>query len=233
MLLTNRPSSRLAAATKKRERILNDQADHPAEPQSAQALHEGRGHDTRARLQQVALKLFAEKGYEKTSLREIAERLGVTKAALYYHFQSKEEIVRSLLEDYFNQMDTLLEWGRSQPAGPATRRAILARYVALVAGGSEVFRMLQQNQAAISILESSKARHDVMRQRLSGMIETLAGPDAAPGEKVRAAMAVAGASMGWMWCADLGMPPADLNEIVLAAASSLVGADEQAETLAS
>ena len=46
----------------------------------------GRG-DTRTRIQQVALELFAEQGYDKTSLREIAGRLDVTKAALYYHFE--------------------------------------------------------------------------------------------------------------------------------------------------
>src|SRR5215831_11140152 len=51
----------------------------------------------RARAQSIALELFAEQGYEKTSLREIAERLGVTKAALYYHFKSKEDIVRSFV----------------------------------------------------------------------------------------------------------------------------------------
>ena len=39
-------------------------------------------NDTRARIQQVAVELFTEHGYEGTSLREIAERLGVTKAAL-------------------------------------------------------------------------------------------------------------------------------------------------------
>ena len=44
--------------------------------------HASRRGDTRARIQQVALELFAEQGYERTSLREIAERLGVTKAAL-------------------------------------------------------------------------------------------------------------------------------------------------------
>ena len=40
-----------------------------------------RSRDTRSRLRELALQLFAEQGYEKTSLREIAERLGVTKAA--------------------------------------------------------------------------------------------------------------------------------------------------------
>ena len=70
--------------------------------------HAGRRGDTRARIQQVALKLFAEQGYERTSLREIAERLGVTKAALYYHFKSKEDIVRSFTEDYFARLDALI-----------------------------------------------------------------------------------------------------------------------------
>ena len=49
-------------------------------------------NDTRERILDAALDLFIEQGYDKTSLREIAERVGVTKAALYYHFESKEEI---------------------------------------------------------------------------------------------------------------------------------------------
>ncbi len=55
--------------------------------------------NTRQRIQDIALELFAERGYEKTSLREIAEQLGVTKAALYYHFRTKEDLVTSLFED--------------------------------------------------------------------------------------------------------------------------------------
>ena len=73
------------------------------------------GRDTRSQAQQVALELFAEQGYEKTSLREIAERLGVTKAALYYHFKSKEDIVHSLTDDYFAEIDALLDWAKEQP----------------------------------------------------------------------------------------------------------------------
>src|ERR1700737_916500 len=76
--------------------------------------------DTRSRVQEVALELFAEQGYEKTSLREIAERLGVTKAALYYHFKSKEDIVHSFTEDYFAELDALIAWGREQPPGART-----------------------------------------------------------------------------------------------------------------
>ena len=54
--------------------------------------------DTKAGIRAVALELFGLKGYEKTSLREIAERLDLTKAALYYHFPSKGELLRSLVE---------------------------------------------------------------------------------------------------------------------------------------
>ena len=51
---------------------------------------------TRERILDVALELFNEQGYDKTSLRQIAERLGVTKAALYYHFERKEDILLEL-----------------------------------------------------------------------------------------------------------------------------------------
>src|SRR2546423_15701713 len=88
--------------------------------------------DTRSRIQAIALELFAEQGYEKTSLREIAERLGVTKAALYYHFKSKEDIVRSFTEDYRAELDTVIAWGASQPPSPESRAEILARYADIV-----------------------------------------------------------------------------------------------------
>src|ERR1700735_5665724 len=51
---------------------------------------------TRERILDIALELFNEKGYENTSLREIAERLGTTKAALYYHFERKQDILLEL-----------------------------------------------------------------------------------------------------------------------------------------
>src|SRR5260370_116 len=92
--------------------------------------------DTRQRIQSVALELFAEQGYDKTSLREIAERLGVTKAALYYHFKSKEDIVTSLVEDYFGQIDELVAWGRTQPKTPESRAEVMRRYYGIVAAGS-------------------------------------------------------------------------------------------------
>ena len=56
------------------------------------------GSDTRRRIQDVARELFGEKGVQRTSLQDIAGRLGITKPALYYHFSSREELVRSIMQ---------------------------------------------------------------------------------------------------------------------------------------
>jgi AcrR family transcriptional regulator len=54
--------------------------------------------ETRQRIQDVAREIFAEKGVQRTSLQDIAGRLGITKPALYYHFRSREDLVRSILQ---------------------------------------------------------------------------------------------------------------------------------------
>ncbi len=165
--------------------------------------HDARGRsDTRARIKNVALELFAEQGYDKTSLREIAERLDVTKAALYYHFKSKEDIVRSLVEDYFGQIDALIAWAKSQPRTADTRGEILSRYVRIVADGSDVFRMLQHNQAAMNSLSTAKQRGDMFRERMTGLIGALTEPGAGMEERLRAAMTLGGVSVGWMFFSD-------------------------------
>ena len=60
--------------------------------------------DTKARILESALELFAEKGYSGTSMRDIAKRLGITKAALYKHYASKQEILDRIVER-MNEMD--------------------------------------------------------------------------------------------------------------------------------
>ncbi len=193
-----------------------------ADPAGHDARHDARGRsDTRARIQQVALELFAEQGYEKTSLREIAERLDVTKAALYYHFKSKEDIVRSLVEDYFGQIDALIAWAKTQPRTSETRGEILRRYVRIVAEGSDVFRMLHHNQAAVNSLAAGKERGDVFRERMTGLIEALTEPGADMEERLRAAMALGGVSVGWMFFADQVDDREKLCAAVLGIASGL------------
>ena len=60
--------------------------------------------DTKERILETALELFARSGYMGTSMSDIAGQLGITKAALYKHYASKSEILDSIVER-MNQMD--------------------------------------------------------------------------------------------------------------------------------
>jgi AcrR family transcriptional regulator len=87
------------------------------------------GDRTRQQAQRVALELFTQQGYEATSLRQIAEALGITKASLYYHFPSKEAILRSLFEDRATEAESLLAWLHDQPRRPDLLEAAVMRWV--------------------------------------------------------------------------------------------------------
>ncbi len=140
-----------------------------------------RGTDTKGRIQEVALELFAEQGYEKTSLREIAERLGVTKAALYYHFRTKEDIVASLFDDLMAQIDEIIEWGHgrlgdAEVLNLADREEIVRRYAAVLTGtGLSLVQFVQGNQSAVKDLRDSGALFNRFR-RLSGLLTDHSAP---------------------------------------------------------
>ncbi|RKY51696.1 MAG: hypothetical protein DRP86_00370 [Candidatus Neomarinimicrobiota bacterium] len=55
----------------------------------------------RKKIKETAAHLYALKGYNATSMREIAKEVGVTKAALYYHYESKEELFFDIIKDSF------------------------------------------------------------------------------------------------------------------------------------
>ena len=59
---------------------------------------------THDKIIEVAIRIFAEHGYAGTSMREIAEKLNITKAALYYHFPGKEEIFKACLSHSIEQI---------------------------------------------------------------------------------------------------------------------------------
>ncbi|MEU3572992.1 helix-turn-helix domain-containing protein [Kitasatospora sp. NPDC036755] len=138
----------------------------------------GRRTDTRERAQRVALQLFAEHGYESTSLRMIAERLNITKAALYYHYKSKDEILAAVLSDFSTAVAGLIDWGEQQPPGPETRRELLRRYAELAASGiTPAARLLQENQPALR--EQPLAAE--VRSHVVTLFDLLAGPGALTG----------------------------------------------------
>jgi AcrR family transcriptional regulator len=148
---------------------------------------------TREQIRTLALELFAERGYDGTSLREIAERLGITKAAVYYHFKTKEEILASLIDDFFTEVDELLSWARQQPASPATREQVLRRYDALLhERATPLAQLLQEGQAALRDL----AAGDQLRSRFNQLADLLVNPDDPIDARLRARLAFVALHMG-------------------------------------
>lgn len=141
-----------------------------------EAPREARGEtqpSTRERIQQTAIALFSENGYEHTSLREIAEHLGVTKAALYYHFKTKEDIAASFFESYAADLDGICDWGDGQPRSLETRVELLRRYAEVIRSHVPVLRFMQNNQAALTRLD----RMSVFRMRQRRLHALLTEPD--------------------------------------------------------
>jgi AcrR family transcriptional regulator len=191
--------------------------------------HRARGEfprgGTRERIQAIALELFAEQGYEKTSLREIAERLGVTKAALYYHFKSKEDIVRSFVEDYRAELQQVIAWGASQPRTPETRAEILRRYAGIVSEQLAVIRFMEQNQAAMHTLMSDSGARKMFRDQFMSLCDLLAPPGAPLADRVRAVAAVITIGMSPMILQREAASPEGLHDAVLGVARELADAE--------
>jgi len=174
--------------------------------------------NTRQRIQDVALELFAEQGYEKTSLREISERLEVTKAALYYHFKTKEEILVSIFEDLSRPIEDLIEWGRQQPHTLETKQEIVRRYSDALAGAAPLFRFMQENQATVRELRIG----GMFKDRMLGLRDILVDPDADLVDQVRSISALFTLHAGMIVLHDLEGDPEDKRKAVLEVATDLV-----------
>lgn len=136
-----------------------------------------RGSQTRAEIRDAALALFTERGYESTSMREIAEQLTITKAALYYHFESKEAIIVSLFEESLQALDALLDWAEDQTRSPELSAELLNRWLALSAdGGLKNMRFSAANQTALRAAFPD-GRGGTL-ERLERAVRIILGPDA-------------------------------------------------------
>ena len=78
--------------------------------------------ETRQRILATASELIVERGYAATSIRDISERLGLTKGALYYHFPSKEDLLYALVAPLFGAVDEFVSAARAD--GRVTRELV-------------------------------------------------------------------------------------------------------------
>ncbi|MFE6978301.1 TetR/AcrR family transcriptional regulator [Streptomyces sp. NPDC057682] len=174
--------------------------------------------NTRQRIQDVALELFSEQGYEKTSLREISEKLDVTKAALYYHFKTKEDILVSIFDDLNRPIEELIAWGKEQPRTLETKKEILVRYSEAMAGASALFRFMQENQATVRDLSIG----ETIKHRVIGLVDLIKDPDAPLTDQVRCFTALFTMHAGMFALRDAEGDPEEKRKAVLEVAVDLV-----------
>lgn len=144
--------------------------------------------DTRARILAVARDLFARRGAQQTSLRDIAEALGITKPALYYHFDSREALLASILEPLLADLDAFIGSREGKPRPDP--RTLLSDYFDLLHRNRDLITMLVRDLATLGQLDLA-TRMIAWRHRL---IALLLGPNPALSAQVRAVVAIGGMS---------------------------------------
>src|SRR5882757_39228 len=85
--------------------------------------------DTRARILDAALDVFSEYGFDGSSLQQIADRLDLTKAALYYYFRSKDELLEALVEPAITGLNEILDACSGAPDTPGRRKEFMQQYL--------------------------------------------------------------------------------------------------------
>lgn len=182
-----------------------------------------RGADTKAEIRKVAIELFTERGYEATSLREIAERLGITKAALYYHYSSKENIVLSIFQAHLDAIDELVTWAREQPPGPELRAEAVERMIALSVGsGMPAMKFAMANQHVVRELHPGKDGRESMFGKLTELFDILTGPDAPIEETLRVRSALFSVNIVLMASRGLDASEAEITAVARDIAHTLM-----------
>ena len=127
--------------------------------------------DTRARILEVALELVSERGFAGTSIRDLAERLDLTVAAIYYHFKSKDDLLDALVEPLIAGLSDLSDRAASGELGQID---LLRELLTVLSGeGAKVIGVLHGDPSATLRL---KARCEP-DQIFAGIVRGIAGSD--------------------------------------------------------
>lgn len=114
---------------------------------------------TKRKIFEAAMKLFAEKGYEATSVEEITTAVGVAKGTLYYHFSSKEEIYNFLIEEGMKLLHNSIEIKTEGLTDPIAKlRAIIIIQLKVIMKYDEFITIL------LSQIWGTEPRHEQFRK---------------------------------------------------------------------
>lgn len=144
--------------------------------------------DTRETIRAVALELFSTKGFEQTSLREIAERVGLTKASLYYHYSSKQALLLAVVEPVITGWRAIAEDTASLEHTPANVRQVIERCLDVFLRNRAVAGIFQRDPAGVAVVAKSLWEDSLTLGRQ--LVTWLAGPMASPADRLRAVAAM-------------------------------------------
>ena len=140
--------------------------------------------DTRQRILDVSTELFREHGYSGTSIRDIADRLGMTKAALYYHFSCKDDVLSALVAPTVEAIEAFIETAEQTPdADPVD----LLRQFVLVLGRSAPMLATTLGDPVVMKTEAGRFR---LLEKQARLVALIAGPGADETRRLRAAAAL-------------------------------------------
>ncbi len=137
---------------------------------------------TRDRIIEQATRLFVTRGYHAMSMREIAEAVGVTKAALYYHFSDKEALFLAVLAASLDRLEVIVREAR---AAGGTTRAQVERIVRGIFAQSPdqraIVRLARQEMATLSA-QSLAQFGGLYQEKFIGQVEATLAEGLARGE---------------------------------------------------
>jgi len=141
---------------------------------------------TRTEILDTAMTMFVERGYDKTSLREIADSVGVTKAALYYYFRTKDEMVRATMDDYATAIGDLLQWLHQSTPSRQRNEQLVDRILTIFDdGGALALQFIQANPTVIAREGLGDSQLDYVKK----MVQGIAGAHPSEEDAVRATLA--------------------------------------------
>ena len=128
------------------------------------------GYD-REQILRVAVDLFIEQGYDATSVSQLAERLGLTKSALYHHFASKEELLSLALEQALGGLEAVLQTPDAT-TGTASERlgAVLHGAVRVLAARLPAVTLLLRVRGNSDTERSALARRRAFDRRVTALV---------------------------------------------------------------
>ena len=138
----------------------------------------------------MALELFTQHGVAGTSLQMIADGLGVTKAAVYHQFNTKDEIVLAAAEVELAKLESVVYAAETQPSSKQARNALIEGIVDLTVDRRRTVNTILSDPVVVGFFVEHETWRDVMHR----LRRLLIGEDAGPEARVRTAMLVAAIS---------------------------------------